>query len=105
MVWKPYWVAYRLYRWAQDNWAILDGAYCAQGIDLARLCVESPSRFLSTIYVIYMQGLSENERLREDFKLNEPPPWEDPDNVSEETARSDAAAFMAAQASFSRTGA
>lgn len=48
--------------------------------------------------MIYMQGLTELERAQEDFKLNEPPPWEDPDDVPEEVKRSEAAAFMAAAA-------
>lgn len=96
MVGKPYWVSYRLFRWAVDDWADLDGAFLAQGIDLARLCLESPSRFLNTVYAIVTRGMSESERAQLDFRLNQPPPWEDPETVSDAVAASEAAAFMAA---------
>jgi hypothetical protein len=44
------------------------------------------------------RGLDEQKQAEFDFKLNEPPPWEDAAEASEEQLQDDAAAFMAAMA-------
>jgi hypothetical protein len=98
VVGKPYWVAARLWHWAVTNWRELDGIHSTQGVDLARLCVESPSRFLSAIYVIWMAGRTEQERAQADFELDQPPAWEVDAEPSPELLAADAAAFMAAAA-------
>jgi hypothetical protein len=38
--------------------------------------------------------MSERERLSFDSKIQTPPPWADPDDISEEAAADDGAAFM-----------
>lgn len=101
MVNGPYWVAARLLAWAEVNWREIDGSSLLEGgIDLASLYQESPSRFLSAIYVLSIRGLDEQKRAEFDFKLNQPPVWENAAEPRPEELEADGAAFLAAAASF-----
>lgn len=100
MVGKPYWVAAGLLAWAEINWEAIDGQSLLEGVDLARVYRESPSRFLSAIYALSTRGLDEVKRAEYDYKLNLPPPWENAAEPRAEELEADGAAFLAAAASF-----
>lgn len=98
MVGKPYWVTARLFEFAASQWRTIDGTSLVEGVDLLAVLRESPSRFLSAIWILWMRtGKDEAERGRIDFQIKSPPTWEKKPRAAEQ--QKNASDFMAAMGS------
>ena len=103
MVGKSHWEAARLSATILYNWDAFEAeqylAHGRQGDPWELYAHVGFARFLNLFYHWMIRGADEKERMRIDAHLEKPPPWADPDHISEKTAAADAAAFMAAASS------
>ena len=103
MVGKRAWEAARLSASVQHNWAIFEAdLLLTTGREAFGLLAEIRfARFLNVFYHWLTRNLDERKKMTIDAAIETPPPWADPEDISEESKADDAAAFRSAM---SRSG-
>lgn len=97
MVGKRYWEAARLSATIAHHWDSFEADLLLKGTDPFVLLEEIRfARFLNLARHWITRYMDEKELFRFSAQIEQPPPWEDPDVITEEAAAADADAWMAA---------